>query len=167
MIEIIVLGAVSVTCWGLFRLEQVQEGECGLVLRFGKHRRTIGPGACMLIRGIESLTRVPTRIILFRDQIADRCRTSDGALVRIRYHVRLWAAVPAKVLKVDDWQEASLVQAEVAVRGEVTGHSIRQILAERAELGASASAELRQVTYTWGTDGEIEIADVLVLSQAA
>jgi regulator of protease activity HflC (stomatin/prohibitin superfamily) len=167
MLEIIALSAISATCWGLVRLEQVQEGECGLVLRFGKHHRTTGPGACLLIRGIESLTRVPTKIILFRDLIADRCQTGDGALVMIRYHLRLRAVVPAKVLKVENWQEASLVQAEVAVRGEVTGHSAREILTGRTQFGASASAELEQVTCTWGTTGEIEIADVLVLSQMA
>jgi regulator of protease activity HflC (stomatin/prohibitin superfamily) len=167
MIEIIALSALGATCWGLVRLEQVQEGECGLVLRFGKYHRTIDPGACLLIRGIESLTRVPTRIILVRDLIADRCRTGDGALVMIRYHLRLRAAVPVKILKVENWREASLVQAEVAVRSVVTGYTLREVLTDRTQFGTSASAELEQVTCIWGTAVEIEIADVLVLSQTA
>src|SRR5262249_7691641 len=154
MLEIIALGAVAAVCGGLIRLEQVREGECGLVLRFGKHRRTIGPGPCLLIRGVESLTRVPTKIILFRDLIAERCRTGDGAMVTIRYHLRLRAVVPAKVLKVEDWQEASLVQAEVVVRSGVTSHSVREILTDRAQFGSSVSAELEQVTYSWGAAGE-------------
>lgn len=165
LIEIITVGAVTAALWCTVRLEQIHEGECGLVLRFGKYNRTVGPGPCLLLRGVESLTRVSTKIIMFTDQVAENCQTSDGALVTIRYHLMLHAAVPAKVLKIEEWQEASLIQAEVVVRCVVNNHSLAEIRAERLQLGAFLSAELDQVTCTWGAAGEIEVADVLILRQ--
>src|SRR5712691_911563 len=92
VLVIIILGAVVAAVCGALRLEQIREGECGLVLRLGKHRRTIGPGPCLLLRGAESLTRVQTKIIVFKDLVAENCRTSDGAMVTMRYHLRLRAA---------------------------------------------------------------------------
>jgi regulator of protease activity HflC (stomatin/prohibitin superfamily) len=157
--------AAATAPWFAMRLEQIHEGECGLVMRFGKYRRTVRPGPCLLVRGAESVIRVPTRIIMFTDLVAESCRTSDGALVTIRYHLMLHAAVPAKVLKIEGWQEGSLVQAEVVVRSAVNNHNLEEILAERLQLGAFLSAELDQITCTWGAAGEIEVADILILRQ--
>lgn len=165
MIEIVVLATASAALCGAVRLEQIREGERGLVLRLGKHRRTIGPGPCLLLRGVESLTRVPTKIIVFRDLLAERCRTSDGVMVSVRYHVRLRVADPAKVLTVEDWQEISLVQVEVVVRNAVTSQTAVALLGERSQLGTYLSAELDQVIWAWGVAGEIEIADLLVSSR--
>jgi regulator of protease activity HflC (stomatin/prohibitin superfamily) len=165
LLEIITVGAVTAALWCTVRLEQIHEGECGLVLRFGRYRRTVGPGPCLLLRGVESLTRVSTKIVMFTDLAAENCQTSDGALVTIRYHLMLHAAVPARVLKIEKWQEASLAQAEVVVRCAVNNHSLVEMLGERLHLGAFLSAELDQVTHTWGAAGEIEIADVLILRQ--
>jgi regulator of protease activity HflC (stomatin/prohibitin superfamily) len=165
VIEIVVLATASAALCGAVRLEQIREGERGLVLRLGKHRRTIGPGPCLLLRGVESLTRVPTKIIVFRDLLAERCRTSDGVMVSVRYHVRLRVADPAKVLTVEDWQEISLVQVEVVVRNAVTSQTAVALLGERSQLGTYLSAELDQVIWAWGVAGEIEIADLLVSSR--
>lgn len=167
MLEIITVVAVAASaalCWTV-RPEQVREGECGLVLRFGKYHRTVAPGPCLLLRGAESLTRVSTKIIMLSDLVAESCRTSDGASVTIRYHLMLRAAVPAKVLKIEHWQEASLVQADVVVRSAVHSHSLVEILAERIQLGACLSAELDQITCAWGAAGEIEVADIRILHQ--
>jgi len=166
MLEIVAVVTVAATVCGAVRLEQIQEGECGLVLRLGKHRRTIGPGPCLLLRGVESLTRIPTKIIVFRDLLAERCRTNDGVLLTVRYHLRLRITAPAKVLTVEDWQEISLVQAEVVVRNAVTSQSIADLLAERSQFGVHLSAELDQVIWAWGAAGEIEIADLLILSRS-
>ncbi len=165
MLEIIALGTVTaaVLC-GAVRLEQIQEGECGLVLRLGKYCRTVRPGPCVLLRGVESITRVPTKILVFRDLLAERCRTSDGVMLTARYHLRLRVTSPAKVLTVEDWQEISLVQAEVVVRNAVTTQSIAALLmTERPQFGTYLSAELDQVTWAWGVAGEIEIADLFTL----
>jgi hypothetical protein len=67
------------------------------------------------------------------------------------------------VLKIEGWQEASLVQAEVVVRGAVNSHCLTEMLAERLPLGAFLSAELDQITCTWGAAGEIEVADILIV----
>ena len=164
MIEIIVVAVAASLC-GAVRLEQIREGECGLVLRLGKHRRTVGPGACFLLRGVEGLTRVPTKIIVVRDLLAERCRTSDGAMITVRYHLRLRVTAPAKVLSIEDWQEASLVQAEVVVRNAVATRSIADLLADRPQSGTYLSAELDQAIWAWGATGELEIADLLILSR--
>lgn len=165
MFEIITVLTVAAAAapWCVVRLEQIHEGECGLVMRFGKYHRTVRPGPCLLVRGAESLIRVPTKIVMFTDLVADSCRTNDGALVTIRYHLMLHAAIPAKVLKIEEWQAASLVQAEVVVRGAVNNHSLVEMLAERLQLGAYLSAELDQITCTWGAAGEIEVADIMIL----
>lgn len=165
MFEILVVVTVAGALGGAVRLEQVREGECGLVLRLGKLRRTVGPGPCLLIRGIESLTRIPTKTIVFRDLLAERCRASDGVMLTLRYHLRLRVTAPAKVLTVEDWQELSLAQAEVVVRNGVTDRRVPDLLGERLQLGTYLSAQLDQVTWAWGAAGEIEIADILVLSR--
>jgi regulator of protease activity HflC (stomatin/prohibitin superfamily) len=164
MIESIVAVAVAAVLWRTVRIEQIREGECGLVLRLGKHCRTVGPGPCLLLRGVESLIRVPTKIIVFRDLFAERCRTSDGVVVTIRYHLRLHVTAPAKVLTVEDWQELSLVQAEVVVRNAITSQSIADLLPVRSQFGTFLSAELDQSTWAWGAAGEVEVADVVMLS---
>jgi len=164
MIESIVAVTVAAVLWRTVRIEQVHEGECGLVLRFGKLRRTVGPGPCVLLRGVERLTRVPTKVIVFRDLLAEICRTSDGAMVTVRYHLRLRVTAPAKILTVEDWQELSLVQAEVVVRNAITSLSIADLLPVRSQFGTFLSAELDQATWAWGAAGEIEVADVLILS---
>jgi regulator of protease activity HflC (stomatin/prohibitin superfamily) len=165
LIEIITAGAVTAALWFAVRLEQIYEGECGLVLRLGKYSRTAQPGPCLLLRGVESLIRVSTKLVMFTDLVAENCETSDGALVTIRYHLMLHAAVPAKVLKIEKWQEASLVQAEVVIRCAINSYGLSEVLAQRLQLGRFLSAELDQVTCTWGAAGEIEIADVLILRQ--
>jgi len=166
MFEIVAVVTAAAALRAAVLLEQIHEGECGLVLRLGKHRRTVGPGPCLLLRGVESLTRIPTKIIVFRDLLAERCRTSDGAILTVRYHLRLRVTAPAKVLTVEDWQEISLVQAEVVVRNAVTNQSIADLLAGRSQFGVHLSAELDQATWAWGTAGEIEIADLLILSRS-
>ena len=163
MLEIIAVGAVAAALCGAVRLEQVHEGECGLVLRFGKYRRTARPGPCLLLRGAENLIRVPTKIVMFTDLVADSCWTSDGALVTVRYHLMLHAALPAKVLKIEDWREASLVQAEVVVRGAINSRTLVEIMGDRLQFGTLLSAELDQKICTWGAAGEIEVADILLL----
>jgi regulator of protease activity HflC (stomatin/prohibitin superfamily) len=164
MIEIIFVGAVATLC-GAVRLEQIHEGECGLVMRLGRHRRTAGPGPCLLLRGVEGIIRIPTKIIVFRDLLAEECRTSDGVILTVRYHLRLRVTAPAKVLTVEDWQEASLAQADVVVRNAVTSRTIASLLAERSQVGTYLSSELDQVIWAWGAAGEIEIADLLILSR--
>ena len=165
MLEIILGAAVAAALSGTVRLEQIHEGECGLVLRLGKHKRTVGPGPCFLLRGVETVTRVPTKIMVFKDLLAERCRTTDGVMVTIRYHLRLRITAPVKVLKVEDWQEISLVQAEVVARNAVTSRNLADLLAERSQLGTCLSAELDQVAWAWGTAGEIEVADIVILSR--
>jgi regulator of protease activity HflC (stomatin/prohibitin superfamily) len=165
MLEIIVVGVVA-ALGGAVRLEQIREGECGLVMRLGRHRRTVGPGPCLLLRGVEGIIRIPTKIIVFRDLLAEKCRTSDGVMLTVRYHLRLRVAAPAKVLTVEDWQEASLAQAEVVVRNAVTSRTVAALLTERSQVGTYLSAELDQVIWAWGAVGEIEIADLLILSRS-
>jgi regulator of protease activity HflC (stomatin/prohibitin superfamily) len=167
LLEIIAVGAVAAALCGVVRLEQVHEGECGLVLRFGKYRRTVRPGPCLLLRGAESLIRVPTKIVMFTDLVAESCWTSDGTLVTVRYHLMLHAAFPAKVLKIEGWQEASLVQAEVVVRGSINNRTLVEIMGDRLQLGAFLSAELDQTICAWGAAGEIEVADILILRRKA
>ena len=75
----------------------------------------------------------------------------------------LHVAVPVKVLKIENWQEVSLVQAEVVVRDAVNNHSLGEITAERLQLGAYLSSELDQITCTSGAAEEIEVADILIL----
>jgi regulator of protease activity HflC (stomatin/prohibitin superfamily) len=164
MLEIISVVALAAALCGTVRLEQINEGECGLVLRLGKHCRTVGPGPCFLLRGMETVTRIPTKIIVFKDLLAETCRTSDGVMVTIRYHLRLRILVPIKVLKVENWQEISLVQGEVVVRNAVTSRNLTDLLAERSQLGSFLSAEFDQVVSAWGIAGEIELADIAILS---
>lgn len=165
MLEIIAVGAVVAALCGAVRLEQVQEGECGLVLRFGKHSRTVRPGPSLLLRGAESLIRITTKIILFTDLVAESCMTSDEALVTVRYHLMLHAAFPAKVLRVEDWQEASLVQAEVVVRDAINNRTLAEIDGDRLQLGGLLSSELDQKICVWGAAGEIEVADIILLGR--
>jgi regulator of protease activity HflC (stomatin/prohibitin superfamily) len=162
LLEIILISAVAVALCGAVRLEQVQEGECGLILRFGKHCRTVRPGPLLLLRGADSLIRVTTKIIMFTDLVAENCTTGDGAVLSVRYHLMLRAAFPAKILKIEDWQEASLVQAEVVVREAISNRPFTAAMGDRVQFGALLSAELDQKICTWGAAGEIEVADILL-----
>lgn len=167
LLEIIAVGAVAAALCGALRLEQVQEGECGLVLRFGKHRRTVSPGPSLLLRGAERLVRVSTKIIMFTDLVAEGCLTSDGSPTTVRYHLMLHAAFPAKVLRIQDWQEASLIQAEIVVRDAINIHTLEEMIGNRSQLGTLLSAEIDQKIYSWGATGEIEVADIVLLGRKA
>jgi len=163
MIEGVIAAVVLASAGSAVRLEQVHEGECGLLLRLGKHRRTVGPGPCLVIRGVERLVRVPTKIMLLTDLVAANCQTRDNTSVDARYHLRLRVGYPDRVLRVEDWRAATLAQAEVVVRTAISAATLAELLSERPSLGSRMSGELDQVTCIWGASGEIEVADIQVV----
>lgn len=161
MVGVLIVAAICLTVLVLRGLHQIREDERGIVQRFGAFRRTETPGLRYILPGIEHVTRVSAKTLIFTGQCHENCRTQDGTNVRVRYLVRLRAVDAAKALiKVDDWREASLVQADAAIRSAVGIRNIKDILAQWPQLGVCVSAHLSEVTCIWGVLAEVEIAGV-------
>ena len=142
-------------------LHVIREDERGVVLRFGALRRTERPGLKFMLPWAERVTRVSVKTVIITDQYQQNCRTQDGSQVTVHYLARLRVADAARaLLKVDDWQTASLAQAAAAVRSAIGTRATDSVLTEWPRLGECLSAELSEITCMWGVLPDVEITAV-------
>lgn len=163
----LIIAALICTVFLVLRgLHQIREDERGVVQRFGAFRRTEKPGLRFILPGIERVTRISAKTFIFTDQCQGNCRTQDNMKITVRYLIRLRAVDAAKaLLKVDDWWQASLAEADAVIRREIATRSVKDILADWPQLGAHLSADLSEVTCIWGVLAEVEIVDVVPIEQ--
>jgi regulator of protease activity HflC (stomatin/prohibitin superfamily) len=166
MVGVLIIVVICLIGLVLRGLHQIREDERGIVQRFGAFRRTEAPGLRFILPGVEYVTRISAKTLISTGQCRENCRTKDGVKLRVGYIVRLRAVDAAKaLLKVDDWREASLVQADAAVRSAIGTRTVKDILAQWPQLGVYVSADLSEVTCIWGVLAEVEITSAFPLDE--
>lgn len=122
----------------------INTSQSGVVLRFGKYTRTLGPGLHFKLPSpIETLTKVETtRVRAMVDQV--RMLTSDENIIAVNFNVQYQVSDPRKYLFSTNDPDDTLKQAaEAAVRAVVGAHSMDDILTspgDDAEVAAAAVA---------------------------
>ncbi|HSS63254.1 MAG TPA: FtsH protease activity modulator HflK [Gammaproteobacteria bacterium] len=160
----ILIGALVI--WGLSGIYIVDPPEQGVVLRFGEHVRTVGPGPHWRPRFIEDVITVNVQTIRnqdigFRRQAASVSSvphealmlTEDENIVDLQFNVQYRVKDPADfVLEVVD-PEITLKQATESAVREIVGRSTMDfvITEGRSEVAAEAGELIQQILDRYGT----------------
>ncbi len=143
IVMLIVLGAIL---WTAFDSPHVlDQSERGVVLRFGKHVRTVEPGLQFTFpRPIESLQKVNVSQILSREN-RGRMLTEDENLIDVNYAVQYRVQDPVSFLFNVRDPELTLAEAAESAMREVMGTNLMDFILEtgRGQV-ATESEELVQ-----------------------
>lgn len=153
LILLVVFGLIFLV--GLFdSFKQINESTRGVVLRFGKVHRVMGPGLKLKWpRPIEEVLVVETAQVKSYSAQRVRILTSDENLLDIDFNVQFRAADPEKWLfGVRKPEETIESASESAVRQVVGANTMNEILSEeRTAMAASATKELQLLLNRYNT----------------
>jgi len=148
----------------LFAIKVVRQWEKVAVLRLGKYVGLRGPGLCMIVPVIESLSPYVDQRVRVASVSAESTLTHDTVPVNVDAIVfwLVWNAEKS-ILEVENFIEAINMSAQTALRESIGRHELAQMITERETLGRELQRILDQKTNPWGiTVQSVEIRDVRI-----
>jgi len=147
-----------------YGIQMADQWERGIVLRFGKYKKLVGPGLFFLIPIADTLTvRIDTRVqtTWFK---AEQTLTRDTVPVDVDavlfWHV--WDPEKA-ALEVANYMEAITWAAQTALRDIIGATDLAEMLTGRRELDQALQKIIHERTDPWGiTVQSVEIRDVVI-----
>jgi len=129
----------------------VQQHEQGLVERFGRYRKTVGPGFHMIVPFIERMQRVD-----MREQVVDvppqEVITKDNVVVTVDAVVYYQATDPVKLkYNVANFILAATKLAQTNLRNVVGDMDLDSALTSRNAINTELRVILDEATDVWGT----------------
>jgi len=138
------------------------EYERGVVLRFGRLNRVVGPGIVFLVPWVDVVyARVDMRVISSQI-IAEKTLTSDMTPIDVNAII-FWRVVDAQraALEVANYTTILIGAAQTALREIIGRSSLNALLADRANLDVQLEKALSAKAAMWGLSIlSIEIRDV-------
>jgi len=144
------------------RLMTVDQWEQALLFRDGALVATLGPGGHRRWRSRYTVRRVDMRpwVLLVPTQ---EVPTADGVSVKVTAAGQAQVADPvAFVTAVQDAHGALYLAVQVALREVVAAHTVEEVLAGRAELGAELTAAVRGLDLLGVTVASLELKDIVL-----
>jgi regulator of protease activity HflC (stomatin/prohibitin superfamily) len=142
----------------------VQHWDKVVILRFGKFRKSRGPGLFVLFPIIDRVTAFVDTRIRATDFSAEKTLTVDTVPVHVDA-LCFWMVWDARkaVLEVENFVEAVVLSAQTALRDGIGKHELADLLAEREHIGKEIQEVLDAKTNSWGiTILSIEITDIII-----
>ncbi len=129
----------------------VQQHEQGLVERFGRYRKTVGPGFHMIIPFIEKMRKVD-----MREQVVDvppqEVITKDNVVVTVDAVVYYQATDPMKLMyNVANFILAATKLAQTNLRNVIGDMDLDAALTSRETINTELREILDEATDVWGT----------------
>lgn len=149
----LIIGGLIAIWFVLDAWVMIDERQRGVVLRFGKFERIMGPGPNFkLPRPLESVTKVDvTQLRSTNDQV--RMLTADENIVQIEYNVQYLVSDPKLYLFGAREPDSTLKQAAESAVRDVIGSSLMDsvLTGERAALAADARRRLQGTLDSYQT----------------
>ncbi|HTW31366.1 MAG TPA: slipin family protein [Candidatus Sulfotelmatobacter sp.] len=148
----------------LFAIKVVRQWEKVAVLRLGRYVGLRGPGMCMIIPIIETLSPYVDQRVRVASVSAESTLTRDTVPVNVDAIVfwMVWNAEKS-ILEVENFIEAITLSAQTALRESIGRHELAQMITERETLGRELQRILDEKTNPWGiTVQSVEIRDVRI-----
>jgi regulator of protease activity HflC (stomatin/prohibitin superfamily) len=148
----------------LYAIKVVRQWEKAVKLRLGRYVGLQGPGMCLIIPVIETLSQFVDQRVRVANVSAETTLTRDTVPVNVDAIVfwMVWNAEKA-ILEVESYVDAIGMSAQTALRESIGRHDLHQALSEREMLGEELQRILDQKTNPWGiTVQSVEIRDVQI-----
>ena len=162
--------AIAGALLGLYLLNAikvVRQWEKAVKLRFGRYVGLRGPGLCLIVPVIETLSQFVDQRVRVANVSAETTLTRDTVPVNVDAIIfwMVWNAEKA-ILEVASYDDAITMSAQTALRESIGRHDLHQALAEREMLGEELQKILDAKTTPWGiTVQSVEIRDVQIPAQ--
>jgi regulator of protease activity HflC (stomatin/prohibitin superfamily) len=148
----------------LFAIKVVRQWEKVAVLRLGRYVGLRGPGMCMIIPIVETLSPYVDQRVRVASVSAESTLTRDTVPVNVDAIVfwLVWNAEKS-ILEVENFIEAITLSAQTALRESIGRHELAQMITEREIMGRELQRILDEKTNPWGiTVQSVEIRDVKI-----
>lgn len=138
--------------------KEVDQGEVGLIQRFGALTRTVEPGLCYVNTWSEKLTRVLIKILI-REIPAQKCFTRDNVSVTITSVVYYHIVDPQKAIySIDSIHNAIVERTQTTLRDVIGNRILQDVVEKREEVAESIQEIIAKTAYDWG----VEIESILI-----
>jgi regulator of protease activity HflC (stomatin/prohibitin superfamily) len=129
----------------------VQQYEQGLIERFGRYRKTVGPGFHMIVPFIENMRKVD-----MREQVVDvppqEVITKDNVVVTVDAVVYYQATDPVKLkYNISNFVLAATKLAQTNLRNVIGDMDLDEALTSRETINTELRQILDEATDVWGT----------------
>jgi regulator of protease activity HflC (stomatin/prohibitin superfamily) len=148
----------------LFAIKVIRQWEKVAVLRLGRYVGLRGPGMCMIIPILETLSPYVDQRVRVASVSAESTLTRDTVPVNVDAIVfwMVWNAEKS-ILEVEDFVQAITLSAQTGLRESIGRHELAQMITERETLGRELQRILDEKTNPWGiTVQSVEIRDVKI-----
>ena len=148
----------------LFAIKVIRQWEKVAVLRLGRYVGLRGPGMCMIVPIIETLSPYVDQRVRVASVSAESTLTRDTVPVNVDAIVfwMVWNAEKS-ILEVEDFVQAITMSAQTGLRESIGRHELAQMITERETLGRELQRILDEKTNPWGiTVQSVEIRDVKI-----
>jgi regulator of protease activity HflC (stomatin/prohibitin superfamily) len=159
-----VIAGAFVGLYFLFAIKVVRQWQKVAVLRFGRYVGLRGPGLCMIIPVVETLSAYVDQRVRVSSVSAESTLTRDTVPVNVDAIVfwMVWNAEKS-ILEVEDFVQAITLSAQTGLRESIGRHELAQMITERETLGRELQRILDEKTNPWGiTVQSVEIRDVKI-----
>lgn len=134
----------------LSSIKILKEYERGVIFTFGRFTGVKGPGIIIVIPGVQQITRVDLRVVVF-DVPSQDVISRDNVSVKVNAVVYFRVVDPEKaVLQVVNVFEATSQLSQTTLRSVLGQHELDEMLAERDKLNADIQQILDRQTDAWG-----------------
>jgi regulator of protease activity HflC (stomatin/prohibitin superfamily) len=150
----------------LFAIKVVRQWEKVAVLRLGRYVGLRGPGFCLIVPILETLSPYVDQRVRVASVSAESTLTRDTVPVNVDAIVFWMVWNPEKsILEVENFIEAITLSAQTALRESIGRHELAQMITEREMMGRELQRILDEKTNPWGiTVQSVEIRDVRIPS---
>jgi regulator of protease activity HflC (stomatin/prohibitin superfamily) len=150
----------------LFAIKIVRQWEKVAVLRLGRYVGLRGPGFCLIVPILETLSPYVDQRVRVASVSAESTLTRDTVPVNVDAIVFWMVWNPEKsILEVENFIEAITLSAQTALRESIGRHELAQMITEREMMGRELQRILDEKTNPWGiTVQSVEIRDVKIPS---
>ena len=148
----------------LFAIKIVRQWEKVAVLRLGRYVGLRGPGFCLIVPILETLSPYVDQRVRVASVSAESTLTRDTVPVNVDAIVFWMVWNPEKsILEVENFIEAITLSAQTALRESIGRHELAQMITEREMMGRELQRILDEKTNPWGiTVQSVEIRDVKI-----
>lgn len=138
--------------------------ESVVILRFGRHSRTKGPGLYFTIPFIENAALKADQRVMLTGFSAEETLTSDLVPLNVDA-ILFWMVWDAKkaCLEVENYYNAVSLAAQTSLRDAIGRASVAEVAIRRNQLDEELQAVIEEKTSAWGiTILSVEIRDIVI-----
>ncbi|CAN3365227.1 hypothetical protein DICA3_E22584 [Diutina catenulata] len=143
--------------------KKVQQGEVGLVQKFGALSRTVEPGLCRINTWSETLIRVSVKVNV-KEMPALTCFSKDNVSIGITSVVYYNIVDPFKaIFNINDIDMAIGERTQTTLRDVTGNRTLQDVVEKREEIAADIKAIISKTAYDWGVNIDSILIKDLVL----